>query len=127
MPAIEKIIGKLSGYPNVKYGRVGNRLEIDKPNPEGFPVTFIEEKDGFTVCFGSNHRHFDEEDEALDYLAFGLSGNCRLREIIRGSPHKWIVEQRDRDGWAPMNEVGLLFFRFWKRKTEKVYQNTLFD
>jgi hypothetical protein len=120
MPAIEKIINKLSGFLNLKFGRVGNRLEIEKPNPEGFPLTFIEEKDGFTVRFRSNHWHFDEESESLDYLAFGLSRKCRLREIIRGSPHKWIVEQEDHGGWKPMNEMGLLFFRFWKENRKGV-------
>jgi len=125
MPAIEKILEKLSKYPTLKFGRLGNRLEIDKSNPEGFNMTFIEDKDGYTVYFGPNRWHFENEDEALDYLAFGLSDKCRLREIVRGSPHKWIVEQKDKDGWKPMNEMGLLFFRFWRRKKERVYQNTL--
>jgi|GEM_PF-5163800 len=66
MPPIERIIQKLSVYPNLKFGRVGNRLEIEKPNPEGFPLSFIEDKDGFTVYFGLNHWRFDDENEALD-------------------------------------------------------------
>lgn len=126
MAAIERIIKNLSVYPNLKYGRVGNRLEIEKVNPSGFPLTFVEESDGFTVYFGQNHWHFDEEGEALDYLAFGLSVKCRVRELIRGFPYKWIVEQEDHGEWKPMNVMGLLFFQFWRKRTEKVYQNSLF-
>jgi hypothetical protein len=126
MSAIDRIIQKLSKYPGVKFGRAGNRIEIEKPNPGGFPLSFVEEEKIFSVYFGSNRCHFDKEEEALDYLAFGLSRKCRLREIVRGSPHKWIVEQEFEDGWKAMNEMGLIFFQFWRKKRENVYQNTLF-
>jgi hypothetical protein len=126
MTAIDAIVLKLSGYPGLRFGKLGNRLEIDPPNPGGFPLSFAEEGNGFTVSFGSNHWHFQEEAEALDYLAFGLSGKCRLREISRGRPYKWFVEQKAGDGWQVMRETGLIFFPFWRKKTEAVYQNTLF-
>ena len=57
MAAIERIIIKLSGYPNLKYGRVGNRLEIGKPNQNGFPLTFVEGKmkwDCYSSDFGKS-------------------------------------------------------------------------
>jgi hypothetical protein len=126
MAAIEKIIGTLSGHPGVKFGRVGNRLEVEPQGPDGFPVSFIQETSGFTVLLGPCRWHFEDEKEALDHFAFGLTRKCRLREIRRGRPYRWIVEQKTAGGWSPMNETGILSFRVWKRKEERMYQNGLF-
>lgn len=109
MPALEKLIGNLSAYPELKLGRVGNRLEIETGGPDGFPVSFFEEPGGFTVYLGSCHWHFGDEKEALEHALFGLSDRCRLREVSRGKPYRWIVEQLTDKGWSPMNETGLLF------------------
>jgi hypothetical protein len=123
--AIERVIRKLSGYPGLKFGRLGNRLEIEAPNADGFPLTFVEEEKGCRVCFGPCPLRFRSADEALDHLAFGLSAKCRLREISRGRPYRWIVEQKIGEGWSPIAEYGLLFFPFWKRKTQKTYMNSV--
>lgn len=123
--AIEKILKRLSEYPGLQFGKAGPRLEIAKPNPGGFPMSFVEEAQGFSVYFGPLRCRFESEDEALDHLAFGLSKKCRLREMARGKPYKWILEQETAEGWRAMREAGFLFFRFWRGRTEVVYQNAL--
>lgn len=41
------------------------------------------------VYFNSWHEEFDDEDEALNCSAFGLSSECRLKEFNRnGEPYK---------------------------------------
>jgi hypothetical protein len=46
---------------------------------------------------------------------------------MRGSVvQRAIVEARDGDTWKFKNTTGLLFFPFWRRKQEMVYQNHLF-
>jgi ligand-binding SRPBCC domain-containing protein len=123
--ATARVIRKLTEFPGLRYGRLRDRLEIEAPGPEGFPLSFVEETGVCKVFFGPCPLRFKDADEALEYLAFGLSAKCRLREISRGRPYRWIIEQKDGDGWSTLGEYGLMFFPFWKRKTQKTYMNTV--
>lgn len=127
MTPIEQIESKLKKYPWIKYFTKENSIEVNEVNENGFSVSFIEEGNEYSVYLGPCHWHFEDLDEALNYFGFGLSTKCRLREIIRGQPYKWIVEQKSDKGWEQVNLTGLLFFRFWKKREEKIYQNSLIE
>ena len=124
MSAIEKLEQKLKKYPHVSYAVEGNSLTIRPVTEDGFLIPLTQEPDEFTVSFGNWHGHFDTEEEALNYIAFGLSDSCRLREIRRGGkPYKWIVEYKDGGVWHTDYITGWPSFRFWHKKEEVVYQN----
>lgn len=127
MSPVEQIVMKLRKYPWIKYEATEKSIEVQGLDENGFPVSFMEEGAEFTVYLGPCHWHFEDLNEALDYFGFGLSKKCRLREVIRGRPYKWIVEQRTDTGWSQVNMTGLLFFRFWKRREEKIFQNDLIE
>lgn len=124
MAILEKLVADLSAFPALKLGRLGNRLEIETGDPDGFPVSIVEAKGGFTVNLGQCRWRFKDGQEAIDHVLFGLSDRCRLRETARGKPYKWVVEQLSDKGWSAMNETRLLIFPFWKKRDVRVYRNT---
>ena len=84
--------------------------------------------DSYTVFFEGWHEEFDDSEEALNCLAFGLSKDCRLKEHSRGStPYKWTVEYLDGDNWEESSTTGTFFFPFWKSKKMRYLQNNLID
>ena len=67
--------------------------------------------------FDGWHEHFDTEEEALNCFEFGLSGNCRLKVVYRGSfAHRWTLESKTDSGWREDSTTGLLVFPFWRRR-----------
>jgi len=130
MSLINEIKYKLQKYPSLSYSESENSITIHTPNREtGFDISLyidIGEYKAYTVAFGNWHGPFDTEEEAGEFVAFGLSNECRVREIFRGkSPCKWVIESLQNGNWIMKQETGLLFFPFWKKKTEKIYQNSI--
>ena len=130
MSLINEIKDKLEKYPSLNYSESENRLTIHTPNKEtGFDISLyidIGEYTAYTVAFGNWHGQFDSEEEAGEFVAFGLSSDCRMRELTRGnSPYKWVIESFQNGKWVMEQETGLLFIPFWKKKTEKIYQNSI--
>jgi hypothetical protein len=124
MSAIENIRAKLKRYPHLHYKRTSNSITVFPEPPEGFSVSSHEEGRRFVVGFGGWHEHFESESEALNCFAFGLSGQCRLRVTSRGVfEYRWTVQHLINGVWCDDSETGLLFFPFWRRRTERFYQN----
>ena len=130
METLEQIKEKLLKYPSLSYSETKNSITIHTPNKEsGFDITlYIDTNDypTYTVAFGNWHGHFDTAEKAIEFIDFGLSDHCRLREIFRGEiAYKWIIESLQDGKWVIAQETGAIFFPFWKRKVEKVYQNSV--
>ena len=126
MNTIDNMIEMLKKYQNISYTCDAYSLTVHPADEEGFPVSLSLEEEGYTLCFGDWHDHFEAEEEALEFFAFGLSHSCRLRVISRGGhPYKWIVENLANGTWRIVYEAGLFFFRFWGKKEEAVFQNKL--
>jgi len=130
MSLINAIKDKLEKYPSLTYSESENNITIHTPNKEtGFDITlYVDTNDytTYTVAFGNWHGQFDTEEKAGEFVAFGLSSECRMRELARGSnPYKWVIESLQNGEWVMVQETGLLFFPFWKKKTEKIYQNSI--
>lgn len=130
MTLIKEIKDKLQNYPSLSYSESENSITIHTPNKEtGFDISlYIDtgEYTAYTVVFGNWHGQFDTGEEAGEFVALGLSSECRMREFSRGnSPYKWVVESLQNGKWEMVQETGLLFFPFWKKKSEKIYQNSI--
>jgi hypothetical protein len=69
---------------------------------DGFTVTLhVGGEGGYTVFFDGWHEDFDNQEEALNCFAFGLSDECRLKECRRGSfAYKWTVESNEHGQWT---------------------------
>jgi hypothetical protein len=126
MSAIEQIKKKLLEYPEVTYQDEDNTFIIYSKTPKGFDIIVIKDPNEYIVCFGNCHTHFDSDKEVVDFVGFGLSDNCRVREFKRGNKaYKWIIESKEGDDWQCCYITGSFFFPFWKSKSEVVYQNRI--
>jgi hypothetical protein len=97
---------------------------IERPTNDGFAVSLTEKLSGYTVGFDGWHEEFDEEDEALEAFAFGLSDQCRLKVVKRGKMEcAWIVEGRENDQWQEDSTTGLIFIPFWRKRNVEYRQN----
>ena len=126
MSAIDNILERLKKYPSIAYSVEGSKITVRPAEDQSFPVSLSVDGDEYTICFGDWHDHFETEEEALEFFAFGLSDSCRLKVISRGGhPYKWIVENLTDGTWRVLYETGLLFFRFWCKKEETIFQNRI--
>jgi hypothetical protein len=126
MRTIEKIKAKLEKYPHLKYKVEGDSLTIDPPTGSGFSVWFRVYNRGFTVGFDGWHEEFENEEEALNALAFGLSNQYRLKVIKRGNTDcKWVLEAKDGEEWKEDSITGRIFIPFWKKTSIEYRQNNI--
>lgn len=95
---IDRIREKLAVHPSVRYTADAHTIRIH-PEHGGFEVGLSTDNNSLTVSFEGWHEEFQNEEEALNCLAFGLSESCRLRVLRKGSvDYKWIVEARAANG-----------------------------
>jgi hypothetical protein len=126
MNAIDSIKMKLAKYPGVSYSETLTSIEVRPGNDTGFTVSLYVHNNGATVHFDGWHETFDAEDDALNCFAFGLSEECRLQVVYRGSmPTRRVVESLRDGSWVPDTETGLILFPFWRRKRVVYRQNHL--
>lgn len=126
MRAIEEIKVKLEKYPHVRYESDESSISVLPTSDDGFTVSLYEHESDFTVSFNGWHEEFQGRDEALNCFAFGLSPECRLKEVRRGNfVYKWTVESREDGMWAEDATTGLFLFPFWRKKEVRYLQNDL--
>ena len=124
---IQKVLDKLKKYPETEYELTENSITVLPKNEKGFPVTLtVHVGNSFTVAYDFWHEEFENEDEALNCLAFGLSEECRLKLTKRGQqPYKWTVEYYDEGAWREDSTTGLFNLKFWKKSKVIYLQNDL--
>ena len=126
MSLIDEIKARLSKYPNARYECSGSSISVFPSSDNGFTVGLDVNKSQYTVYFNGWHEEFQNEDEALECFAFGLSDECRLRECRRGNfAYRWTVESKQNGNWLADSEIGLFLFPFWKPKKVYYLQNNL--
>ena len=127
MNAADELEKKIRRHPRLAYERLGDHIRIPAPNDRGFPITFDQHQDGWLVSFGDGgmHEHFEAADEALEFVAFGLSTACRLRVVRTLFLHRSYVEKRNASSWASVMEVGVLCFPLTITPKESLFQNDL--
>jgi hypothetical protein len=66
------------------------------------------------VRFDDWHDHFASGEEALDWVGFAYSGQCRLAITYRGRlAVKWVVESFGDGQWIAEREFGHILVPFW--------------
>lgn len=126
MDIFEELKIKLNKYPTIQLVERNASLEILPESSDGFKIELLKNSNDFTVYFEGWHETFNEAEEALNCIGFGLSDSCRLKIIMRGNfPQKWILESRNNGEWMPDSETGLIFFPFWRSKSIRYKQNHL--
>ena len=120
----EKIRAKAEKNPELSCIIKDSTLSIHPSDPKGFTVWIAVNAQVFTVGFDGWHEEFQDENEALNCFAFGLSDQCRLKVVKRGDAETaWIVESRDGDDWREDSTTGLFIVPFWKKKSIEYRQN----
>jgi len=111
----------------VQYSLTGDTITVEAADDDGFSVWLTEKKPGYTVGYDGWHDEFEDEEDALNAFAFGLSDDCRLKVVRRGSSDcAWTVEGKNENGnWIGDSTTGLLITPFWRKKTISYRQNRL--
>lgn len=126
----------LAAHPGLQHEWVDQgaivTLKFSPVDRTGFEVAVQAGAGYLHVLMGRNHDSFDVgecgADEAvscaLALVRDLLSPDMRLREIrSSGAPYKWFVEARASEGWRCESETGLLFFNYFGRRSEHIFQN----
>lgn len=134
-------VGKefFSAYPQVPHswniGEDGFELSIVTDDESGFSI-FVELNHNEAIIHcecAHQHIHWPEEENARDYAKriYGiiydyLTTKTRLREVYSGkNPYKYVIEQNVNGEWEREEEMGLLFFNYFGRRSKKFYQNDI--
>jgi hypothetical protein len=130
MSVIEKLKQELSECSNVICEEQDGTIIIRTRDPNGFDIQIFKNAEEYLVFFGSGyHDHFESEDDVAKFVNYGLSGDCRIREIRRGKiAYKWILESNVDGTWQPYQTVGsilAILVPFWKRKKILIYRNNI--
>ena len=106
-------------------------LRIPAISSDGFDVELEANTDGLELRSGGMHTPLDVGPDpatavrdALGLMRDLLSPAMRLRELrAGGSPYRWFIETRVEAGWCTEYEMGLLFWSFFGRRSERIYWN----
>lgn len=109
-------------------------LDIPEEYESGFPITVEVEPSQIMVYAQGAHTEFPFCDENPDDLVKDvlglvrdlLSPAMRIRErLAGGKPYKWAFEVLHEGEWIPEEWVGLLFWNYFGKRSEKIYQNKI--
>lgn len=120
------ILLKLEDYCGFDIDTSDHHIIVSCKNPEGFDVSFHAIGEEFQVGFDGWHEHFEAEEDALNCLAFGLSKECRLKVVKRGTMEcSWTVQAWQDGTWVDDTTTGLIFIPFWRPKQIEYRHNLL--
>jgi hypothetical protein len=125
---LDAIREKLRKYPELSVVDTDDAITVKTLAPDGFAVSFHSGDGEYTVYMEGWHAHFDASqlDTALNCFAFGLSDCARLKVHSRGGrDYRWSLEIYEDEAWRTDSTTGLLFFRFWRRKTVRYLRNAV--
>ena len=106
-------------------------LTIPAADAEGFEISVrVGSGESVLIC-GGFHGHEAHEGEPkvftahfVGFLYDLLTPLMRVREQCAGSgAYKWTLECWRGDSWEDRGTMGLLFFRYWGKRTERIYRN----
>ena len=111
-------------------------LEVKSQSSEGFDVgveiradkIFFWTNTGFhdEWQIGKDHNSFMKS--VFEFLRDVLSNNMRLRELrSNGRPYRWILEGWDGKDWIMESTTGLIFYNYFGRKSEHIFQNQMIE
>ena len=90
----------MANYPDIIYEYGPNYLKVPPITPSGFEVSLYKDRGNFIVFFMSWFEIFTDEEEALNYFAFGLSNSVRIKMFLKDNfAYKWSLEYFDEGDW----------------------------
>jgi hypothetical protein len=106
-------------------------LTIPAVDGDGFEIRVQVGSDEALLSCGGFHGHEPYEDAPeefaghfVGFLYDLLTPLMRVREErAGGSGYKWMLECWRGDSWENRGTMGLLFFKYWGKRSERVYQN----
>jgi hypothetical protein len=127
MNIIENLIEILKRNPQVRYEFRADAIRALAPDPSGYEVALLMHNEGyFTVYFATWHMEFTDANSAIGTFLGGLSECYRLKVSSRGNvDYRWTIEYREPDGWRSGSTVGLVRYKFWRRRHIRYLQNRL--
>ncbi|WGH79427.1 hypothetical protein [Jannaschia ovalis] len=81
----DEIAYRLRRYTGYAATYEGDGIRVRCDNEDSFDVSIYQSDSDFTVSFDGWHEHFGAVEDALNCFAFGLSGECRIKVIVRGT------------------------------------------
>ena len=125
MNAIEQIIEVLKQNPQVRYEFRADAIRALAPDSNGYEVALLMHANGsYTVCLATWHMEFTDEYSAVGTFLSGLTDDYRLKVASRGNvDYRWTIQYREPDGWKDGSTVGLLRYKFWRRRRIRYLQN----
>lgn len=122
LTAIERIRRKLVRHHSIRFTIDGRTVNVHPSCADGFNVGLSENDGSYTVAFDGWHEEFTDLEDALATFAFGMSEDCRLKVVMRGSTAcSWTVEGLEDGDWEGDSTTGLVLVPFW-RKRHTVYR-----
>jgi hypothetical protein len=130
----ERLADVLRGRPGLPHRLhdEGRHLQVEFPKqgPSGFDV-FLTVTDGDVLLETDRGWHLQQEgpseqqiEEFLGLVRDMLSTACRLRERRAGGrPYRWHLESFVEGVWRRDGTTGLVFWNYFGRRSEHVYQN----
>jgi hypothetical protein len=135
-PLAEKALAR---YPQLSWNwqneTLRKTLSIAQQSRSGFEVKVVCEAYGLYPVAGDWHgppwditspdaTTAEKCDRCLEFLLDLLTTNTRLRILTaNGKPYRWHLEHSENGGWKTFEEMGLLLFNYFGRRSELVLQN----
>lgn len=117
LTAIERIRRKLVRHPSIRFTIDGSTVTVHPSSADGFSVWLSENSGSYTVAYDGWHEEFTDLEEALAAFAFGLSGDCRLKVVMRGATEcSWTVEGQEDGNWKGDSTTGMVLVPFWRKR-----------
>ena len=134
---IRKAKEMLSHYPQIKHNwtidEEKNNCTLVLPNESenGFAIMVEIINNEITIFAGNGHinyevyKNVDEEvGRLLGLVRDLLSPGMRIKELLAGGkPYKWIFEFFHEGKWLKEAWMGLIFWNYFGKRSEKIYQN----
>lgn len=106
-------------------------LRLPRADASGFDIALIGNSNDIELAAGGFHSHVDNPADptelvrgALGFVRDLLTPSMRLREwCSNGVPYRWVLESSRGGAWVAEESTGLLFWNYFGRRTERVFQN----
>jgi hypothetical protein len=126
----------LKNYPALQYRWAdlngGAQVVFPKLCPTGFDVIInISDKEIMVSTELGAHDQFpvgsdpsEAVENALGMTRALLSADTRVREFRAGGrPYRWVIEYKEGEAWRKGAITGLLFWHYFSKRTQHIYQN----
>lgn len=136
---VEKANAILSEHSEIQHtfsiddGYEGCILDIPQQSENGFNITIEIDENRLILYTEGSHIHLDDVQDPkhlvqdiLGLLRDLLSSAMRVVEFLSDDkPYKWSMESFRNGKWENENTTGLLFYNYFGKKTQKIYQNDI--